>query len=222
MLSIAKENKTDRNFFIQRGFITVTDKDNNIIAVSSGWEVSGQLMVYRPSENGWEGNWEDEETFPVEVGLNLQNEFQDEERYRLNVANVILAMKEIPDIKEIAEDVCKELEYEMVSSEIVPNDEIPEKLHYELTRDFRAWQKYCFGGEDNYMYNREVWNHYTWTNIIPPRTTKNGVQWCLYNYRDDSFCSSPSYDYDCVCIYVPNEYGTENEELIKIMQKYGI
>lgn len=60
------------NFNLKPGFVALADKDDSkIIAVTSGWFHSGinsrddQYFVYRKVGEQWKGNWEDQETFPV-------------------------------------------------------------------------------------------------------------------------------------------------------------
>lgn len=62
-------------FNVKPGFIVLADGDN-AVAITSGLECNGQLFVYRPTVSGWVGNWETEETFPVEFALEAIEEYQ--------------------------------------------------------------------------------------------------------------------------------------------------
>lgn len=67
-------------FNFQPGFVALVEGDN-ILAATSGWETGGMLYVYRPTaqDGSWVGNWEGEETFPVEKVLEAIQDWQDSE-----------------------------------------------------------------------------------------------------------------------------------------------
>jgi hypothetical protein len=48
---------------------------DNILAATSGWECNNCLFVYRPTEDGWRGDWEGPETFPVSEALEAIQDF---------------------------------------------------------------------------------------------------------------------------------------------------
>lgn len=139
-IKIEKENKNVNGFYIQKGFITLTE-NGEIIAVSSGWESYSCLMVYRPSDKGWVRKWENEDTFPVLEAKKMQEEFNKEELIRLDIAELISYFKAIPDIKEIAEEIVKEIEH-ITKSELEDGF-----VRIEHTSDLRKWELYCRGGK---------------------------------------------------------------------------
>ena len=74
-LVLIKKSGIVEGFHVKPGFVVMVD-DDEVVAITSGWECNGQLFVYRPSADGWEGNWETDETFPVEYVLEIIDEYQ--------------------------------------------------------------------------------------------------------------------------------------------------
>jgi hypothetical protein len=63
-------------FNFQPGFAVLVE-GKNILAATSGWECNGMLFVYRPTEDGWRGDWEGQETFPVQEVQEAIQDWQD-------------------------------------------------------------------------------------------------------------------------------------------------
>lgn len=217
-ININKENKNERGFFDQRGFIELIE-DKEIIAISSGWHCNGCLYVYRCKDEKWVGSWESEETFPIESSLELQEEFYKAESIRLSTANLVSLL-----LREGVQDIVGEEGVLTISREITRNLEISKdeinEIEIKITPDREVWNRYYYGDSDEYIYNGDVWNRYTWT----PKThgETNGFQWCITQYEDDSYCSSPSEECTILCLYIPNKFGTEDKELIEIIEKFNI
>ena len=77
MVKVFNEKIELQGFNFQPGFVALVEGDN-ILAATSGWECNGSLLVYRPAEDGsWQGDWESEETFPVQEVLNAIQDWQD-------------------------------------------------------------------------------------------------------------------------------------------------
>jgi hypothetical protein len=74
-LNICTREIRVQGFSFQKGFVALLDNAENILAASSGWvleqgNLAPLLFVYRPTEDGnWVGDWEGEETFPVEKAI---------------------------------------------------------------------------------------------------------------------------------------------------------
>ena len=76
-IMIATKTVTLSGFSFKPGFAALVEGDN-ILAATSGWEESGMLYVYRPQQDGsWQGDWESEETFPVQEVLEAIQDWQD-------------------------------------------------------------------------------------------------------------------------------------------------
>jgi len=85
---IADRDYSYKGFWIKKGFITLVDKNNNVIAVTSGQGYYHNdrviaYLVYRPnSKGGWTRAWENEDigNFPVEkINYALEAFKEDEE-----------------------------------------------------------------------------------------------------------------------------------------------
>jgi hypothetical protein len=74
-LNICTREIRVQGFNFQKGFIALLDNNGNALAASSGWvleqgNLAPLLFVYRPTGDGsWAGEWEGEETFPVEKAI---------------------------------------------------------------------------------------------------------------------------------------------------------
>lgn len=87
MIKIFTAPKKVQGFNFQEGFAALLDENGKILAATSGWESNGYLYVYRPQQDGtWEGDWEGEETFPVEEVLDCIQDWRDEEDLRKALA----------------------------------------------------------------------------------------------------------------------------------------
>jgi len=76
-IKIFNEYEKVNGFNFQEGFAALLEGEK-IIAATSGWECNGNLFVYRPAEDGsWQGDWESEETFPVQEVLEAIQDWQD-------------------------------------------------------------------------------------------------------------------------------------------------
>jgi hypothetical protein len=75
-IKVFKEKIEIQGFNFQPGFVALVEGDN-ILAATSGWECDGCLYVYRPTESGWQGDWEGQETFPVDDVLDAMEAWQD-------------------------------------------------------------------------------------------------------------------------------------------------
>ena len=78
MVKVFNEKIELQGFNFQPGFVALVEGDN-ILAATSGWECNGCIFVYRPTEDGWRGDWESEETFPVQLVLDAIQDWQDSE-----------------------------------------------------------------------------------------------------------------------------------------------
>ena len=76
MVKVFNEKIELQGFNFQPGFVALVEGDN-ILAATSGWECNGCIFVYRPTEDGWRGDWEGPETFPVEEVLDAIQDWQD-------------------------------------------------------------------------------------------------------------------------------------------------
>jgi hypothetical protein len=74
MVKVFNEKIELQGFNFQPGFVALVEGDN-ILATTSGWECNGCIFVYRPTEDGWRGDWESEETFPVQLVLDAIQDF---------------------------------------------------------------------------------------------------------------------------------------------------
>jgi hypothetical protein len=77
-IMIATETVTLSGFTFKPGFAALVEGET-ILAATSGWECEGMLLVYRPTEDGWRGDWEGPETFPVEEVLDAIQDWQDQQ-----------------------------------------------------------------------------------------------------------------------------------------------
>jgi hypothetical protein len=78
-IKVFKEKIEIQGFNFQPGFAALVEGDN-ILAATSGWECDGMLLVYRPQQDGsWQGDWESEETFPVQEVLDAIQDWQDQQ-----------------------------------------------------------------------------------------------------------------------------------------------
>ena len=76
-IRIFNEHENVKGFNFQPGFAALVEGET-ILAATSGWECNGNLFVYRPQPDGsWQGDWESEETFPVQEVLNAIQDWQD-------------------------------------------------------------------------------------------------------------------------------------------------
>jgi len=76
-VKIFKTLEKVQGFNFQEGFAALLEGDS-ILAATSGWECNGNLFVYRPQPDGsWQGDWESEETFPVQEVLEAIQDWQD-------------------------------------------------------------------------------------------------------------------------------------------------
>ncbi len=66
-------------FNFKEGFAALLDDNGNPAAATSGWECNGCIFVYRPTEDGWRGDWEGPETFPVQKVLDAIQDWQDQQ-----------------------------------------------------------------------------------------------------------------------------------------------
>lgn len=80
-IEVAAKATKKSGFNLQPGFAALVGENGNILAATSGWETGGMLYVYRPTaqDGSWVGNWEGEETFPVEKVLEAIQDWQDSE-----------------------------------------------------------------------------------------------------------------------------------------------
>lgn len=222
-INIELENRNYKGFFIQRGFITLSDENGDIIAISSGWESYGCLMVYRflTTEQKWNRKWEDKDTFPVKESLEIQKEFKRKETETVSMAEIIQQLETISElddkiaIKEIAKKVNKlKLFIEHTKSWL---HDIPFK--YEITNEVKVWEHALKRKEKNYYETDED----VYRNLIRKSMTSNGVQWCAYYYGYEGY-----YSRECderviiVLIYIPVKYGTEDKELLKTIHEYNL
>ena len=76
MVKVFNEKIELQGFNFQPGFVALVEGDN-ILAATSGWECNGCIFVYRPTEDGWRGDWEGPETFPVQEVLEAIQDWQD-------------------------------------------------------------------------------------------------------------------------------------------------
>ena len=76
MVKVFNEKIELQGFNFQPGFVALVEGDN-ILAATSGWECNGCIFVYRPTEDGWRGDWEGPETFPVEEVLDAIQDWKD-------------------------------------------------------------------------------------------------------------------------------------------------
>jgi hypothetical protein len=76
MVKVFNEKIELQGFNFQPGFVALVEGDN-ILAATSGWECNGCIFVYRPTEDGWRGDWEGPETFPVEEVLEAIQDWKD-------------------------------------------------------------------------------------------------------------------------------------------------
>lgn len=90
-LNICTREIQVQGFNFQKGFVALLDNEGNVLAASSGWvlEQSGNLapllFVYRPTGDGsWAGEWEGEETFPVERALMAIKAYKRRRKKRTN------------------------------------------------------------------------------------------------------------------------------------------
>lgn len=79
-LVLIEKNGIVEGFHVKPGFVVMVD-DDEVVAITSGWECNGQLFVYRPSADSWVGNWETNETFLVEFALEIIDEYQRKEDF---------------------------------------------------------------------------------------------------------------------------------------------
>jgi hypothetical protein len=207
VIRINKENKNVKGgFFDQRGFIELIENNNVIIAISSGWRCNGYLYVYRCKNGKWIGNWESEETFPIKNSLELQEEFYKAENIRLSTARLIFDLRrsginDITDDKtlaEIAKEIIKILDHYTYCD-----------LKIKHTSNMDVWNLHYHGDSD-------VEESISWTPITHGET--NGFQWCITHYENESH----SEEYDILLIYVQNEFGTDDEELINIIKEFSL
>ena len=76
-IKIFEKSEKVQGFNFQEGFAALLEGEK-IIAATSGWEESGMLYVYRPQPDGsWQGDWEGQETFPVDEVLDAMEAWRD-------------------------------------------------------------------------------------------------------------------------------------------------
>jgi hypothetical protein len=63
-LAVFEEQKKIDGFTVQPGFAGLLRNDQ-LVAVTSGYNCNGSYYVYRRRNGGWIADWEDEEDFPV-------------------------------------------------------------------------------------------------------------------------------------------------------------
>ncbi len=78
MVKVFNEKIELQGFNFQPGFVALVEGDN-ILAATSGWECNGCIFVYRPQSDGWRGDWEGPETFPVQEVLDAIQDWQDQQ-----------------------------------------------------------------------------------------------------------------------------------------------
>ena len=86
MIKVFTNSEVVDGFNFKEGFVALVDDSGNIIAATSGWESNGELYVYRPQPDGWAGNWENEETFPVADVLSAIEEWRENKDLRKALA----------------------------------------------------------------------------------------------------------------------------------------
>lgn len=216
-IRIAKENKNINGFFNQRGFIELIENEE-IVAISSGWECNGYLYVYRYNEKAkkWVGNWEGEDTFPYKEALQKKTNFDNEESKRVIKAKIIKRIEEefikfgfaTTDLKEVAIATVDEI------SKCCDWDNLNDEVELEITSDNLKWNE-C----NSYPLNDEESNN-CFILDVPSQTTSNGFQFCMYHYDPYWDDSASQWDKDTyyICVYIPSEYGTNDEKLIKIIK----
>jgi len=64
-------------FNFKEGFAALLNSSGTPVAATSGWECNGCIFVYRPTEDGWRGDWEGQETFPVDDVLDAIQDWKD-------------------------------------------------------------------------------------------------------------------------------------------------
>jgi hypothetical protein len=77
-IMIFKKTENIQGFSFKPGFAALVEGEI-ILAATSGWECDGCLYVYRPTESGWQGDWEGPETFPVDDVLDAMEAWQDQQ-----------------------------------------------------------------------------------------------------------------------------------------------
>lgn len=220
-IRIAKENKNINGFFNQRGFIELIENEE-IVAISSGWECNGCLMVYRYNEETkkWVGEWECIDTFPIKEAIEQKNCFDNKECKRVVKAKIIQRIEEefikfglaTTDLKEISEATVDEI------SKCCDWDNLNEELELRITSDILEWNE-C----NSYPLNDEE-SRNCFILDVSSQTTSNGFQFCMYHYEPYWDDSASQWDKDTyyICVYIPNEYGTEEKELIETIKKYEL
>ena len=76
MVKVFNEKIELQGFNFQPGFVALVEGET-ILAATSGWECNGCIFVYRPTEDGWRGDWEGPETFPVQLVLDAIQDWKD-------------------------------------------------------------------------------------------------------------------------------------------------
>jgi len=75
-IKIFNEPEKIQGFNFKPGYVALVEGET-ILAATSGWECDGCIFVYRPTEDGWRGDWESEETFPCQAVLDAIQDWQD-------------------------------------------------------------------------------------------------------------------------------------------------
>lgn len=218
-IRINEANKNVKGFFDQRGFIELIE-NGEVVAISSGWKCNGCLYVYRYNEETkkWIGKWEDKDTFPIEEAIEQKVCFDNKECKRIIKAKIIQRIEgelekfEISDIKEIAEATVDEI------SKCCDWDNLNDEVELKVISDILKWNE-C----NSYPLNDEESNN-CFILDVPSQTTSNGFQFCMYHYDPYWDDSASQWDKDTyyICVYIPSEYGTNDEKLIKIIKKYDL
>ena len=82
-IMIFDEEQKFCGFYFKEGFAALLDDNGTPVAATSGWECNSCLFVYRPAEDGrWGGDWESEETFPVQLVLDAIQDWQDSDELK--------------------------------------------------------------------------------------------------------------------------------------------
>ena len=68
-------------FQVQSGFAGL-EKGDYLVAVTSGLHEDDSFFVYRRSESGWKGDWEDNETFPVADVEEVLREYDERQDFK--------------------------------------------------------------------------------------------------------------------------------------------